>query len=128
MVGAGLNLFASEQAEAGAGGEETPAGPPADPLKPVLDARDTVFVQKTLQAPANTPIEVDFENKGSQPHNVHFVKTDGGSDTLADGAKGEVITGPGASEKLTFTTPGPGTYYYICDVHPAQMKGVLTVQ
>ena len=34
----------------------------------------------------------------------------------------------GESEKLTFTTPGAGTYYFHCDFHPDQMNGTFTVK
>jgi plastocyanin/heme-degrading monooxygenase HmoA len=123
MVGAGLTLFQEESVAGAGGGGETPA--PADPLKPEVIARDNSFQPTTLTAPANTEITVTLTNRGRAKHNIHFLTAQGGQ-TLP-GAKGEIIDG-GTSEALTFTTPGPGSYFYYCDVHPSQMTGTLIVQ
>jgi plastocyanin len=37
-----------------------------------------------------------------------------------------VITGPAATE-YTFEAPPPGTYFFLCKIHPTQMTGALTV-
>jgi len=127
MIGAGLNLFAEEKAAAGGetGGPPTEA-PPTDPANQVLVARDNLFANKTQQMPPNTAVTVKLDNKGRSKHNVHYLTARGGQ-TLVPGAEGEIIDG-GTSETLSFTTPGPGSYYYQCDVHPDTMTGTLTVQ
>ena len=123
MIGAGLNLFGSDAVAVEAG----PGTPTAlvDVFKPVLTGRDNVFAEKTLTMAANADVQVTFNNKGKIPHNVHFLTAKGGQ-TLADGAEGEIIGG-GLSTVLSFKSPGPGSYFYRCDVHPELMTGTLTV-
>ena len=41
-------------------------------------------------------------------------------------AEGEIIQG-GETTVTTFTTPGPGSYYFYCDVHPTEMTGEFIV-
>ena len=91
-----------------------------------LTATDNKFDKTTLSAP-NGPVTVNFTNAGKTPHDLHFYDKKGGQ-TLATGSDGQQIVSPGKSETLTFTPPGPGTYYYQCDLHPDQMNGVFTVQ
>src|SRR5262249_6986985 len=84
--------------------------------------------QTTLQAAAGGPVTVNFSNKGAVMHNLHFYDKKGGQ-TLADRAGSDAkFVAAGQSETLTFTPPGPGTYYYQCDLHPDQMNGTFTVK
>ncbi len=39
---------------------------------------------------------------------------------------GEIFSGVAQMES-TFTTPGPGTYFFRCDVHPVTMVGTVVV-
>jgi plastocyanin len=122
-VGAGLNLFSSEASAGGGGPAATPT--PADPYKVV--ARDNKFATSTLAAPPNTQVTFTFTNSGKTKHNLAFRKAnDDASDPVADGAVGNPLDG-GATEQITFTTPGPGTYYFFCDFHPTEMFGTFTV-
>lgn len=46
---------------------------------------------------------------------------------LPDGdARTEIESGP-VVQTLTFTAPAEGSFTFVCDVHPAQMVGTLTV-
>jgi plastocyanin len=65
-------------------------------------------------------------NNGRAKHNIHFLTRKGG-ETLAQGAEGEIIDGGGMTTTLTFVTPGPGEYYFVCDLHPDQMDGTFRV-
>ena len=50
-----------------------------------------------------------------------------GSDATAPAIfHGDLVTGPGSLD-YTFTLPGPGTYFFHCDVHPVQMTGTITL-
>ena len=76
---------------------------------------------KTLTIKAGD--SVTFVNVGKIDHTV--------ADSSATGTIRSSIIKPrplahGASQTVTFTTPG--TVYYLCTFHPALMKGVLVVR
>ncbi|MEO6397060.1 MAG: cupredoxin domain-containing protein [Tepidiformaceae bacterium] len=124
MVGAGLNLFAhdGEAANAvgpGGGGTTAPAGN-------LITATDNKFDKATVEAPPNSDVTFELKNTGKAKHNVHFLDKAGGA-SLASGAEGKIIDG-GQSESVSFKTPGAGTYFFQCDLHPDQMKGTFTVK
>lgn len=124
FVGAGLSLFSDDVATAVDGGGETPA--PTNPLNPELVATDNKFAPTTLTVPQQVEITVKLTNRGRTKHNVHFYDREGGS-TLADGAEGEIIDGGGTTTNVVFTTPAAGNYFFMCDLHPTEMKGTLVV-
>lgn len=124
MVGAGLNLFAKEEV---AGGPAPAAGGgPAPAASNLVTATDNKFDKATLEAPPNTKVSFELKNAGKVKHNLHFLDKAGGK-TLADGAEGKIIDG-GASDTVSFTTPGVGSYYFQCDLHPDTMKGAFAVK
>lgn len=124
MIGAGLTAFQDNTTVAAAtqpaGGGATQSGPPK------IVATDNKFDKTQLEATAGQPFSIVFQNKGQVKHNLHFLDKQGGSD-LAQGANGTIIDG-GKSETLTFTLPGPGTFWFQCDLHPDQMNGHLVVK
>jgi plastocyanin len=105
------------------------AAPPAGGATLDLAAKNTAFDKRSLSAAANSPVTVRFNNQDAGvTHNVAFYKSKSSlTQPLAPGSKGNLLTGP-ASENITFTAPGPGTYYYQCDVHPDQMNGSFVVK
>lgn len=139
----GVALILAACGGAGPGWTYAPLGPSAPPTAaasatPAASPSLTLSVQTTaaspltfdpasLDAPANSVIQVDYLNDSPVPHNIHFFN---GSDSTADSlGMTEVVTGPGASESVVFTTPSaPGDYYFWCDVHLAAMSGTLHVQ
>ena len=99
-----------------------PSGAPAGPTL-ALSAFNVAFDQTALQAPADTPFKIDFDNKDpGTPHNVAIHE---GSPTGAEVWKGEIFAGPA---KKTYDVPPlkAGTYGFVCSVHP-NMTGTLTV-
>jgi plastocyanin len=83
------------------------------------------FAETTLTAKANTPIVFDFKNTDpANPHNVAIEKANPDGSTWV----GTPIAQAGQS--ATYTTPPlpAATYTYFCAVHPATMRGTLTVQ
>lgn len=122
MIGAGLNLFASESTGTGGGSPQPTV--PANPFRVV--ATDNRFDKKEIVAGPNAEITVTLVNNGRAKHNIHFLTQKGGQ-TLAPGAEGEIIDGGGTTTTLTFTTPGVGEYYFLCDLHPDQMFGTFRV-
>lgn len=123
MVGAGLSLFQSDSTGGGGDGvAQTPV--PSNPFRVV--ATDNQFDKAEIVAGPNAEVTITFVNNGAAKHNIHFLDKKGGA-TLADGAQGEIIDGGGTETKLTFTTPGAGDYYFLCDLHPDQMNGTFKV-
>jgi cytochrome c oxidase subunit 2 len=99
-----------------------PSGPPAGPTLAV-SAFNVAFEQTALQARADTPFRIDFDNRDpSIPHNVAIHE---GGPTGPEVWKGEIFPGPA---KRTYDVPPlrAGTYAFICTVHPS-MTGTLTV-
>jgi plastocyanin len=90
------------------------------------DANPLVFEPAMIEAPAGTTITVNYTNDSSIPHNINFFN---GADSSADSlGKTAVVTGPGAVESVTFTTPATaGDYFFWCDVHTTGMTGMLHV-
>ncbi len=85
---------------------------------------DNKFDRTQLSVKANEPATVTFQNRGSALHNWHVT---GVTDTAGKPVATQLIAG-GRTEVITFTIAQPGTYDYLCDVHPAEMRGKLTVQ
>ena len=99
-----------------------PSGGPAGQTLAV-SAFNLAFDPTTLQAPADTPFKIDFDNKDpSIPHNIAIHE---GSPSGAEVWKGEVFAGPA---KKTYDVPPlkAGAYAFVCSVHP-NMTGTLTV-
>jgi cytochrome c oxidase subunit 2 len=99
-----------------------PSGAPAGPTLAVT-AFNVAFDPTTLQAPADTPFRIDFDNKdASVPHNIAVHE---GGPTGPEVWKGEIIPGPA---KKTYDVPPlkAGAYAFVCSVHP-NMTGTLTV-
>ncbi len=89
-----------------------------------LTAQNITFDKQSLQAPANTAFTISFSNQDQGiPHNVSIHKD---SATGQEIFKGDIITGP-AQASYTIPALAPGTYAFVCSVHP-NMTGTLTVQ
>ena len=83
------------------------------------------FQPTTLDAIANKPFTIHFDNQDNQaPHNVQ-VKGPAGDVTI--GGDTAFFTGPGTRDYAVPALPA-GDYTYNCVVHPTTMKGTLTVK
>jgi plastocyanin len=105
---------------------ETPAaqgGGAEDALE--ITAKNLKFDESTLTAPANTAVTIVFHNEdqGVQ-HNLSVYQGEAAAQSVF---KGELTTGA-TDTRYEFTTPGPGSYFFQCDVHPDTMKGTLVVE
>jgi plastocyanin len=93
-------------------------------LQANLAAQNIAYDKKTLSFKANSPVVIHFDNKDpGVPHNIDITTDSGGNNTLY---KQDPQSGP-ITEDYNFKTPGPGTLYFHCDVHP-NMKGTINVQ
>ena len=119
MVG---RLTVVEEGAATAAGGAAGGGSPG-PGKIVSIATDNKFSPVDLVANANETTSLTLENRGTQLHNWHLRAPD------TDGKEPQTKLLPGGqSETIQFRIVTPGTYDYLCDVHPVEMKGRLTVR
>ena len=108
---------------AASAGASAPAGS-ANPNLVMISALNIKFEQTTLTAPADTPFQVQFENKDAgTPHNValHLGDVNG-----AELFKGEVFNGV-ATRVYNVPALDAGAYAFVCTVHPT-MVGTLNVE
>lgn len=87
-----------------------------------ITAAEMVFSTDALTAQAGGEIVVTFTNNDTVPHNFS-VYTEEGGDSIATG---EVIN-EGQTDEVSLGELAPGTYYFVCDLHP-EMNGTLTVE
>jgi plastocyanin len=113
----------SSSAASTGGTAATPTAGGAASTQITVVATDNKFDKTALTVPAGKEVTITFENKGSAIHNWHLsgVKDQNGKDITT-----QLIAG-GKTEALTFVIDKPGTYEYMCDVHP-EMRGKLMVQ
>lgn len=133
FVGAGLTLFEDEQA-AGDGGAN--GGPP--PFSGTIVAKDIKFQETAFSLPPNTEVTLSMDNQDAGIlHNIQFFPTDQYGGDLLGGCTagcpdapqlGTAIEAGPIVQSFTFTTPGPGRYAYWCQVHPADMRGIMTIE
>ena len=86
--------------------------------------KDNTFEPANVSVKANQETVLTFDNKGAAVHNWHVLTVKG-----MDGREitTSLIAG-GKTETIKFTVDKPGTYDVQCDVHPADMRGKLTVE
>ncbi|HEX5013110.1 MAG TPA: cupredoxin domain-containing protein [Candidatus Limnocylindrales bacterium] len=112
---------ATAEASAGASGG---AGVELKVTAPV-GASVSGFDPTTLEAPADTPFKVTFDNQDNGvPHNWVLQNPDGSPVDIGDDTPFNGV------EERTFDVPAlsAGDYPFICQVHPTTMTGTLTVK
>jgi mono/diheme cytochrome c family protein/plastocyanin len=115
---------ASPGASGGAGASIDPNAPVVKVTAPT-GAANTGFDPTTLEAKADTPFTLDFNNQdATAPHNVVIQDSAGTAVKMGDTA---FFTGP-ADKKYAVPGLKAGDYTFLCQVHPATMKGTLTVK
>ena len=97
--------------------------PPAASTNITLVATDNRFDQTALAVPNNERVTLTLNNRGAALHNWHVT---GVRDKCGQEVTTKLLTG-GQQETITFTIDRPGTYDYLCDVHPVEMRGRITV-
>lgn len=102
------------------GGTPVPTGPPSG-IVLRESAVNIQFEVRQLSVPADTPFQIEFENKDPNiPHNIE-IKGNAGEVLFF----GEIFNGV---ETRTYDVPAlpAGSYTFICTVHP-NMTGTITV-
>ena len=85
----------------------------------------TGFDPETLEAPADTPFTLEFDNQdATAPHNVVIKDPSGTGVSIGDTAP---FTGP-ATRSYAVPALAPGDYTFLCEVHPSTMTGTLTAK
>ena len=79
---------------------------------------ETLFLPDEATVPAGAQVRLTFENRTNTPHNLTFGPP--------IDARTQPNVEPGDSETFEFTAPQPGSYEFICTLHP-WMTGQLVV-
>jgi plastocyanin len=119
-------IFPPRIAGSGTAGASPSAAPAAASLAPntfAVVAKDVTFDTHALTVPANTAFHIQFTNQDiGVDHNVDI--RDASGTTIVD----TPLTPGGQTATYDYAALPPGTYTFICKVHPiAQMTGTLTV-
>ena len=107
----------------GGGGDDSSAAGPAEPVTAItITSTDLSFDIESFAVPVGEEVALTYENDhDGVPHNVHV---DTGE---ADEPTTEVAEGP-VTQELTFTLDEAGEVDYLCDIHPATMRGTITAE
>jgi cytochrome c oxidase subunit II len=98
-----------------------PSGPPGSASLTISASTPAAFDQKALEAPANTPFTIRFENKDpSVQHNVSIRATPQGDFVPP-------LAGPGQTASYSVPPLPAGQFEFYCSIHP-NMTGTLTVK
>jgi cytochrome c oxidase subunit 2 len=102
----------------------TPPPAPSGAAALQLTAQQFAFDKKDLTVAANQPFTIDFKNMdpAGTAHDVDIRQSDG-TTVVQD----QQTTDGGKEAQYQYNGLPPGTYTFICSVHPAIMHGTLTV-
>jgi plastocyanin len=105
----------------------SPSGGPAASLPPgtfAVVAKDVAYDVHAISVPANAPFHIQFTNNDIGVDHDVDIRDAAGKQVLQD----EPHTPGGQTQTYDYKGLGPGTYTFICSVHPiAAMTGTLTV-
>ena len=103
-----------------------PPSAPAGTMVLPITAQNLMFNPRSLTAPPNTSVIIRMNNQDSGVlHNVSVYTNNTATGRIF--VSTDLSTGPGTKD-YSFTTPGAGTYFFRCDVHPDTMTGTFNVR
>ncbi len=134
-IGAGLTLFEGE------GGEGGVTGPMIDgpgDFEGTVTAKSTAFDFKEITLPPAADLTIVIDNQDDLvAHNIAFFQgEEPGAGPYLQGCSAGCEEAPDVrtalrlgivTQEFSFTTPAPGRYGFLCEVHPDTMRGVLIV-
>lgn len=88
-----------------------------------VSADDLEFNAEVIEAPAGEPFTITLTNDDSVPHNISVYTEEGGDEIV----HGDVIDG-GQTATVNVPALDPGEYFFVCDLHPADMTGSVVVE
>ena len=95
------------------------------PKTPVVTVADFYFAPSAVKIAKGGTVKWSWSPANTEPHDVHLKQ--GPKGLKAKGSYSTKTTAvTNAHFQKTFTTPG--TYKYICTIHPTQMKMTVTVK
>jgi len=81
-----------------------------------LTASGTAWDTTSLDMTAGAQVSIEVNNQDSIEHNFTF-----------EAAQADVDIPANEDATVTFTAPAAGSYEFFCAIHPAAMKGTITV-
>ena len=108
-------LAAAGCAGAALGYDQAPAS--LDPASPKIGAIGVAFDQAELAVPSNRPFILVFENREAVSHNVSIYTDSSRQDRRFEG----VLFGGPATRWYPVPALAPGTYVFLCDLHPSMI-------
>lgn len=119
IIAVGFGMRAIDESKDNVAARASEAREPAPQAEAAIElsAQNIAFSNTELSASAGE-VTITFDNRDDGvPHNLHLTGT--GVDEATD-----IETGP-ATQQLRVRLE-PGTYTFVCDVHPQQMRGEVT--
>jgi plastocyanin len=105
-------------------GGDAPTGAPQPAESLTLTARNSAFVEESLEGPAGQPFDIGFENTDTGTmHNFSIYADSSATKSLYTG---DFFSSGTQTEHVPALEAGE--YFFRCDVHPTTMKGDLTVR
>ncbi|HIE22539.1 MAG TPA: hypothetical protein EYP73_08085 [Acidimicrobiia bacterium] len=114
-----VGLAVTVAACGGGGADEAPVGEAATEV--TLVGEGIRFDVTQLRVKAGEEVTITFENRDSGvPHNLRIEGPEGPIKT-------DIANGP-ITQTLKLTIDRPGTYRFLCEVHPSSMVGQLIAE
>jgi plastocyanin len=111
---------------AGCGGSDGGSTASSDPQSNTVSLKLIAFKPERLTVKAGTT--VTWKNEDGTEHSVTSGTVKQGSSGVTNATDGMFDSGLfGQNKTFTFTFTSPGTYPYFCTLHPATMRGEITV-
>jgi plastocyanin len=88
-----------------------------------ITADELDFSADVIEAPAGEAFTIVLENLEAVPHNLSVYVEEGGELI----ARGDIIN-EGQTDEIEVPALEPGEYFFVCDLHVAEMRGVLVVE
>lgn len=88
-----------------------------------ITADEMAFDAEVIEAPAGEAFTIVLTNLENVPHNLS-VYTEEGGDEIAIGG----IINEGQTDEIEVPALEPGEYFFVCDLHFAEMQGTLVVE